>query len=170
MGATRTRYLLAWPARVAAALRTIGGQSSAFSGALLGGLAVTTASGFPESILWMQSGHTQKMAVAATLLPRPPLRISGYYRRLISSSKLGCSPCPFPRTVWNTGPVRPDVPVMTPHPDAGIPNEYQHSWGGWHWHFPTPTSRLLHHHTPGRTLRTQISSATSQAHRPTICS
>ncbi len=70
MGATRTRYLLAWPARVAAALRTIGGQSSAFSGARLGGLAVTTAAGFPESIMWMQSGHTQRTAARRHALAR----------------------------------------------------------------------------------------------------
>ena len=48
MGATRSGYLSACPARVAAALRTIGGQASTFSGALLGGLAVTTASGSPR--------------------------------------------------------------------------------------------------------------------------
>ena len=70
MGATRTRYLLALPDRVAAAIRTIGGQSSAFPGARLGCLAVTTASGSPESIMWMQSGRTQEMAVRRYTLAR----------------------------------------------------------------------------------------------------
>ena len=70
MGATRTRYLLALPDRVAAAFRTIGGQSSAFPGARLGCLAVTTAAGFSESIMWMQSGHTQRVAVRCYALAR----------------------------------------------------------------------------------------------------
>ena len=70
MGATRSGYLSACPARVAAALRTIGGQASTFSGALLGGLAVTTASGSPESIMWMQIGRTQAMAVRRYALAR----------------------------------------------------------------------------------------------------
>jgi hypothetical protein len=79
MGATRSGYLSACPARVAAALRTIGGQSSTFSGARLGGLAVTTASGSPESIMWMQIGRTQEMAVRRYALARAT---STYFRLL----------------------------------------------------------------------------------------
>ena len=109
---------MALPDRVAAAFRTIGGQSSAFPGARLGCLAVTTAASFPESIMWMQSGHTQRVAVRCYALARTT---STYLGLLPLTHHLADRPAPFLQTVWITGPVRPGVPVLTSRPRRRIP-------------------------------------------------
>ena len=52
---------------VTSALKTIGVQSDAFTGAScsMGSLTVATEAGVPESVMWMQSGHRDAQSMAA---------------------------------------------------------------------------------------------------------
>jgi hypothetical protein len=82
---------------VTAALRTTGVQPSAFSGVScrMGCLAVATAAGVPEPIMWMQSGHAQSMAVRRYVRLTDPDRL--YVSRTTTIDSSPCRPpCPLP--------------------------------------------------------------------------
>jgi hypothetical protein len=67
---------------VTAALRTIGVNSSAFSGVScrMCGLTVAAEAGVPESIMWMQSGHAHSMAARRYVRFTDPDRLYDTWR------------------------------------------------------------------------------------------
>jgi hypothetical protein len=67
---------------VLAALRDIGVNTSAFTGAScrMGGLTVATEAGVPESIMWMQSGHSQDRAARRYVRLTNPDRLYDTWR------------------------------------------------------------------------------------------
>ena len=67
---------------VSSALRTIGVDSSSFTGAScrMGGLTVASEAGVPESILWMQSGHAQSVAARGYVRLTNPDRLYDTWR------------------------------------------------------------------------------------------
>ena len=67
---------------VLAALRDIGVNTSAFTGAScrMGGLTIATEAGVPESIMWMQSGHSQDRAARRYVRLTNPDRLYDTWR------------------------------------------------------------------------------------------
>ncbi len=67
---------------VLAALRDIGVNTTAFTGAScrMGGLTVATEAGVPESIMWMQSGHSQDRAARRYVRLTNPDRLYDTWR------------------------------------------------------------------------------------------
>jgi hypothetical protein len=67
---------------VTSALRSIGVNSSSFSGAScrMGGLTVASEAGVPESILYMQSGHAQPTAARGYVRLTNPDRLYDSWR------------------------------------------------------------------------------------------
>jgi hypothetical protein len=67
---------------VVSALRMIDVDTSAFTGVFcrMGGLTIATEAGVPESILWMQSGHTQDRAARRYVRLTNPDRLYDTWR------------------------------------------------------------------------------------------
>ena len=122
----------------------------------------------PSPLCGCRSAAHRRWQPAATLSPGPPLRISGYYRRLIIILQAWLIALPLPthgveHRPGAAGCARDDTSSPTPASPTSTSTP-----GG----LALPDSHLaaLASSYPGRTLQTEISSAPSQAHRPTICS